>query len=1204
MLLYVVAATFLIALWGITLWSGIPIWIALSISAVVLILIALRVALVQLRARKAVREIEGSLARQAEHFEKRARPDQQGELRSLQAEFQKSLDALKSSRLGKGRGGALYALPWYAIIGPPGAGKSTAIRESGLKFPLQGKQASVRGIGGTRNCDWWLSNEAVLLDTAGRYATEDDDHEEWLGFLDMLRRARPKLPLNGIIVAVSIADLATASEGELDTLAQKVRERIDEVMARLGLLLPVYVLLTKCDLVPGFVESFDDLRKNERGQVLGFTLPVSDGREISERVTEQWTRLVQVIERRAITRVSQARGTESRLLVHGFPQQLEALQGQVVSLLSSIFVDNVYQDTAMLRGVYLTSGTQEGSPINRLMDAMASAFGLSAAPGSTGPRADTKSYFLGELFSHVLFPDQELAIRSTRAERRLQLLRVFVAAALALAALALASLPVGAFLENRALLITTQQELAAVAGYYEAKRAKAVPLEVLEPLRQRLLALRTADREGAHFLSDLGLYEGDALIEPVHSFYTSTLRSALVQPIVTGIAASMLAVVQANEGLGQVPTSADHAQLYLQTRAYLLLTSPREAAQPKLDASAAAWLQPRLVDAWSQASGKPGAEKASPAQREAMGAHIATYLELLAQDEKLGFARDRELVQRARELLSRVPQNKLAIDRIVAELDALGLDLSFTQMVGATGLPVSATGRVRGAFTRRAWDEYVRELLSKLPAELVGDAWVLEATGQTDDDSTQEARLCALRSEYFGRYVDEWKAFIGSVRVEEPLDNGRAVVVLQDLTRGQPPPLERLMRSVAYNAQLAEPKKEKGAVEKAAEASGILDRIREKVADTPAANLLAKRDPCAGGEYLTDAQVREALAGFFSFGATLDEPVEGAPPQLTSVQIYQEQLSFVRDALQAYLDSPTAAEPLLARLAAARTRVRSLIETQEVGWRPRFDALLWPPINGASGSSTSALAGEKGSQWCTSVVVPFDRTLRGRYPFARQGQDAALADVAEFYRPTSGILWSFYESSLKRDVNQIGDKFQLQQGTGIAENFSGELVRFLNRSATLTNVLFGPRGEKPRVDFEVRVRPSPGIASTIITIDGQLIDFHNGPEKWIRITWPGPEGKPGASMRVRGASIDETLKQDGEWGLFRLLEKGTISANPGERFFTVRFRLHTQNDVTIDIRPARADNPFVGTKAYLEAFRADGVQTPRAIAVGSASCPQ
>jgi type VI secretion system protein ImpL len=259
-------------------------------------------------------------------------------------------------------------------------------------------------------------------------------------------------------------------------------------------------------------------------------------------------------------------------------------------------------------------------------------------------------------------------------------------------------------------------------------------------------------------------------------------------------------------------------------------------------------------------------------------------------------------------------------------------------------------------------------------------------------------------------------------------------------------------------------------------------------------------------------------------------------------------------------------------------------------------------VNGASTSSTSALAGEKGSQWCTSVVLPFARTLRDRYPFSRHGQDAALADLAEFYRPGSGIVWAFFDSSLKREVTQVGGKFELHNIRNGPSMYSNDLVRFLERSYHLSSVLFPPRAEKPRVDFEVRVRPSPGIAQVLLTVDGQLVDFHNGPEKWVHITWPGDGEKQGAQMRVKGARIDETVAQDGEWGLFRLLDKGTISANPGERFFTATWRLRTQNDVVIDIRPARVENPFVGSRSFLEAFRAAHVEAPRAISSSAKPC--
>src|SRR3954464_762585 len=159
------------------------------------------------------------------------RPDLRGEIAAMEAEFQRAVLALKSSKLGRNARDVLGLLPWYVIIGPSASGKTTAIRSSGIKMPL-GKSAKVKGVGGTRNCDWWMTNEAILLDTAGRWSTEDDDREEWLAFLDLLKRTRPQKPINGILLAVSLAELQ-GEEEDIEALAHKLRERIDEVVSRL-----------------------------------------------------------------------------------------------------------------------------------------------------------------------------------------------------------------------------------------------------------------------------------------------------------------------------------------------------------------------------------------------------------------------------------------------------------------------------------------------------------------------------------------------------------------------------------------------------------------------------------------------------------------------------------------------------------------------------------------------------------------------------------------------------------------------------------------------------------------------------------------------------------------------------------------------------------------------------------------------------------
>ena len=344
MLKYIIAAVLVIAVWVVWFFiPALPWWAPAIFTGLVIAVLAVILIARRLRARRAARELEKALAAQAAE-QARSRPDMQGEILQMQQEFQKAIAALKSSKIARGGENALYALPWHVIVGPPGAGKTTALRNSGLQFPYMSTSGGgVRGVGGTRNCDWWLTNEAVLLDTAGRWTTEEEDRDEWLGFLDLVKKFRPQKPLNGIIAAIALDQLGGAHDEEVTALARRMRERIDEVQSRLQMSLPVYVLFTKADLVPGFVETFSDLSKQDRGQVWGFTVPLAEppadpGLHFQERFDE----LGGIIERRALKRMTDERKIETRELIHGFPQQLGSLRKACTELVSAVFEPSVY----------------------------------------------------------------------------------------------------------------------------------------------------------------------------------------------------------------------------------------------------------------------------------------------------------------------------------------------------------------------------------------------------------------------------------------------------------------------------------------------------------------------------------------------------------------------------------------------------------------------------------------------------------------------------------------------------------------------------------------------------------------------------------------------------------------------------------------------------------------------------------------------
>ena len=295
-------------------------------------------------------------------------------------------DALTTLRTTRQRrwyqsGTYLYDLPWYMFIGPPGAGKTTALVNSGLNFPLADAKGPIKGVGGTRNCDWWFTDQAVLIDTAGRYTTQDSqeavDKAAWEGFLALLKTHRRRQPINGVLVSISLSDLAILSEPERLAHARAVRARLRELQSQFAIRFPVYVLFTKCDLVAGFTEFFANLGKEDREQVWGMTFPLDDGTDEAgavARFPEEFDLLVDRLNDRIVERMQAEPDANVRALIYGFPQQFASLRDVADAFLLEIFRPSRLEERPLLRGVYFTSGTQNGSPIDRLVSAMSGRF--------------------------------------------------------------------------------------------------------------------------------------------------------------------------------------------------------------------------------------------------------------------------------------------------------------------------------------------------------------------------------------------------------------------------------------------------------------------------------------------------------------------------------------------------------------------------------------------------------------------------------------------------------------------------------------------------------------------------------------------------------------------------------------------------------------------------------------------------------------
>ena len=231
-----------------------------------------------------------------------------------------------------------HDVPWYVFIGPPGSGKTTALLNSGLKFPVEQRsgRGALRGVGGTRNCDWWFTDDAVFLDTAGRYLTQDSDERAdsagWAEFLGLLRKYRTRRPLNGVILTISAHDLLTQSHYEREAYLAAARRRLDELNRELRIPLPVYVMVTKCDLVLGFNEYFDDLGQEARTQVWGTTFAFEDTTKglAASRFADEFDALMTRLNERLFGRLENERDERRRVKMFAFPQQMASLKEALV----------------------------------------------------------------------------------------------------------------------------------------------------------------------------------------------------------------------------------------------------------------------------------------------------------------------------------------------------------------------------------------------------------------------------------------------------------------------------------------------------------------------------------------------------------------------------------------------------------------------------------------------------------------------------------------------------------------------------------------------------------------------------------------------------------------------------------------------------------------------------------------------------------
>lgn len=1046
------------------------------------------------------------------------------EIAELRAKMKTAMSELRKSKNGRKH---LNELPWYVMIGPPGAGKTTAIVNSGLQFPLaeaMGKSA-IGGVGGTRNCDWWFTNNAVLIDTAGRYTTQESDAEvdnaAWLGFLGLLKKYRKRQPINGAMIAISLSDLSLQDEITQKEHAKAVRRRLEELREKLGVRFPVYVLFTKADLIAGFSEFYDNLGKEDREQVWGFTLPLDKTRGEASPVAafdEEFALLLGQLNAQSLERMQMETDPQRRALVAGFPSQVASMRRVAREFLTEVFQDNRFQHRHMLRGVYFTSGTQEGTPIDRLMLGMARTFGIGRQAIGTG-RGSGRSYFLTRLFEQVMFPEAGLVSADDKVERRYRIAKWSAIAATVLVAIGAGTLLIRSFLGNSELIAEAQDHVSA----YQAAAATLPPSPVgdtdLPPVVEALNNLR--DMPANPVLSDpdperrltYGLYQG----EVIGTQTAQTYRAALNQRFLPRLLLRLEEQISANMNNTDV--------LYEALKVYLML-----GLQGPMNAD--------LVREWMNLDWSvsyPG-----PA-RQQLRDDLTDHLNALLGQPMQEIALNGPLVDQVQGLLSEMPLAQRVYNGIINSSAATALPKwRITEAGGpaVTRVLVRSSGKplnegVEGIFTYNGFNNvFLGEALG-VAKRVQRESWVLGPRGEAEQT---EGALIALSRDvldlYYNDFIARYDSILGDIDII-PMESLSHAVEVTNVLSGPTSPIVNILTEIANETKLTEDRSVLGNTELAEGSSRIANMELESATSIQTQILLkalassataqSGEPPKPPGSYVEER---------FSWLHQLVERPEQQPSQLDQLmgvltEVYQELNKMSFSGVSSGPDQGFA----LQRFQEQASRIPGPMER----WASQI-------TTGSSGITADGTRASINARWQANVLPFCEKVLENRYPFNRRAKaDVAMPDFQKLFAP-GGLIDSFFNENLIKHVDTRARPWAWKRVNDVDLGISPAVLQQLQYAAEIKDAFFAS-GANPAIQFQIMPEAlDPKAKSVVLEIDGQQVGFahRGGAPNPVAITWPGSVGIARVTFEPQKRNIESVMTRDGPWAWFRLLDAAEV----------------------------------------------------------------
>ncbi|PHM45506.1 hypothetical protein Xmau_01158 [Xenorhabdus mauleonii] len=1062
----------------------------------------------------------------------------------------------------------IYQLPWYLVIGEKNSGKTTALANSGLHFSLTdylGKSALYNRYSkqATDDFNWWFTNKAVLLDTAGRYTTQDSspyqDASEWKKLIQLLKKYRARQPINGIIITISVEDLLEPSSNIRDKKAYILSKRLSELHEQFKIQLPIYIFITKTDLLKGFTAYFTHFDKKSREQIWGFNFPWGNKtncnlHEIFEqKYSELQLRLEAELPYILLNGHNSRQCAESYL----FPQEMASLRPLLGQYLEIVFAKSGFEIPCYPRGLYFTSGMQEGMTFDNVMadlnqkfqlpiDNDSNAMSWGDEKGIIPPPPASQSYFLKNLLENIF---QEAGIAGYNRwwiyrKRLLDLLGYIILLAIVIF---IGQLFLTSYNNNRHYLTEIQNKLPTVVRQGNELKGNDDNIYALLPILNTLAKLDQSpdfSLDNPPLSYRMGLYTGVQISDVSRPLYNKALKSLLLPKI------AKLITNQLNAENG-----GDIENTYNTLKAYQMLYQPKHYDGKFLRNWVMQYLETHQdVDV-------------TQVQLQQMNGHLSRLLDKHAVMSP--FLRDDRLIKKKQITISQTPPAQRAYNYLKSKLlnDPNLPPVNLVTLAGPQAeLAFSSTEDVPGMFTPAGYKKGMNQDLNTYLTTLHSqDNWVL---GSYAKILTAKEIKSFVNQFYINDYINYWDKFLASIQLNN-VSNLEQRISTARLLSGDNSPLRSLVINISKNVTLTNSMLNRNAPA-AKQLDGIVKSKAGKLSPLVPDNIISKRILPSNPQDIAGKTLEEHFAPLTVLAKSPDGKNKVIPFDSTLKQIndlYQH-LNTIQSAIK--MSMPFPVNNIITQLQASSERLpqpfKNMIFSLAVG--ASSDTQLTDMKNVAKN-----LSAEVGN-FCHQAIA-------NRYPLmSRARHDIKPDDMARMFAPTTGLMDSFFQKNLMGKIDMTESTWQFMPGIDGKPLPGGEaLLKPFQQAQVIRNTLFA--NGTPTPSFHVMARPismDNNILSMTLDVDGQKLQYSHGPQISQLINWPGPNKTNQVLIQLNlSDGTTANLSTSGFWALNRLLNHATqiqhSKTNADSSAIQATFNINGHN-ISLEFTPTSIFNPF------------------------------